>query len=111
MLRFVALAAALIVVPAGAGAEEIWRWRDAAGRLHYSNVRENVPPGAETLGGRPGRPAHDPAGERARPESDVPGPDGPRANHRRETSPRPHHALGVCELGFCPSLGSADIRL
>ena len=111
MLRFVALVAALIILPAGAGAEDIWRWRDAAGRLHYSNVRENVPAGAETLGTRPGRPAQDPSGETAHPESDVPRPGGPRANHRRDTRPRTHHALGVCELGFCPSLGSAEIRL
>ncbi len=37
------LLAALVALPLAAHAEEVWRWRDARGRLHYSNVDTRVP--------------------------------------------------------------------
>jgi hypothetical protein len=36
----------LAVLPALASAEDIWRWKDAKGTLHYSNQADAVPPGA-----------------------------------------------------------------
>jgi len=42
------LVLALLVLPAAAGAGT-WRWRDAAGRLHYSNIVSEVPAGAVEL--------------------------------------------------------------
>jgi hypothetical protein len=54
MTRFVLVLVAL-ALPALAGAEEMWRWRDAAGKLHYSNVKANVPADAEPVRTRLGR--------------------------------------------------------
>lgn len=48
MIRVAFLAAAL-VLPALAQAEQVWRWEDAAGRLHYSNVAARVPSYAEPV--------------------------------------------------------------
>jgi hypothetical protein len=48
MIRVAFLAVALMV-PALAQADQVWRWQDAAGRLHYSNVPERVPPYAEPV--------------------------------------------------------------
>src|SRR6516165_3737980 len=40
-----------LALPAAARAEDLWRWRDAAGRLHYSNVPDHAPSGAAQIGG------------------------------------------------------------
>src|SRR5213594_233107 len=37
------------LLPAVALADEVWRWKDASGRLHYSNVRAHVPRYAEPV--------------------------------------------------------------
>jgi len=40
----------ILTLPALARAEDtMWKWRDARGRLHYSNVQDEVPQGAETV--------------------------------------------------------------
>ena len=46
MKRFI-LALSLLVVPALAGADEMWRWTDGDGTIHYSNV-EGLAVGAAT---------------------------------------------------------------
>jgi hypothetical protein len=48
MTRFPFLAVALLALPTVAGAEEVWRWRDARG-LHYSNIPALVPADAEPV--------------------------------------------------------------
>lgn len=40
---------ALTVVPALAGAEEVWRWRDANGTIHYTNQADAAPTGAAVV--------------------------------------------------------------
>jgi len=42
-----------LVVPVTAGAE-MWRWLDAGGRIHYSNVPSHIPREAEEIHGRLG---------------------------------------------------------
>ncbi len=48
MKRFI-LALSLLVVPALAGADEMWRWTDASGTIHYSNVESLVPADADAV--------------------------------------------------------------
>jgi hypothetical protein len=50
MIRVAVLVAAL-ALPAVCRADQVWRWEDSAGRLHYSNVAARVPPHAEPLRG------------------------------------------------------------
>jgi hypothetical protein len=38
-----------LLLPLAAHAEDMFRWRDARGRLHYSNDTEKVPAGAKAL--------------------------------------------------------------
>ena len=45
----VLIAVAVLTLPCLAGADEVWRWRDPAGHLHYSNVKANVPADAEPV--------------------------------------------------------------
>jgi hypothetical protein len=56
---------ALVVTPVASGAAEVWRWHDAEGRLHYSNLARNVPPDAEAVRTRLGRAAGTIRGEDA----------------------------------------------
>ncbi len=42
------------LLPGVASAEEMWRWRDASGGLHYSNIRAHAPGNAERVEGRIG---------------------------------------------------------
>jgi hypothetical protein len=42
-MKKVALALTVALVPALASAEDVWRWTDAHGVIHYSNVALNVP--------------------------------------------------------------------
>lgn len=48
MKKFAVLLA-LLGLPALAHAEDMWKWRDARGRLHYSNVQESAPPQARKV--------------------------------------------------------------
>lgn len=38
-----------LALPVLAQADDTWRWRDSAGRIHYSNVAEHVPAGAAQM--------------------------------------------------------------
>ena len=38
-----------LALPVLAQAEDLWRWRDSSGRIHYSNVAEHVPQGAAQM--------------------------------------------------------------
>ena len=48
MIRAAVLATA-VLLPAVGLADEVWRWKDPSGRLHYSNVRAHVPRYAEPV--------------------------------------------------------------
>jgi len=48
MIRAAVLATA-VLLPAVALADEVWRWKDPSGRLHYSNVRAHIPRYAEPV--------------------------------------------------------------
>jgi len=48
MMRVAVLVTALML-PALAMADEVWRWKDTSGRLHYSNVPGHVPAYADRL--------------------------------------------------------------
>ena len=48
MIRLSFLMIALFAIPAAASSD-VWRWRDASGHLHYSNVAEHVPSWAEPV--------------------------------------------------------------
>jgi hypothetical protein len=50
-------------VPAAAIAEDMYRWRDARGRVHYSNDTEKVPEGAVAVTKQLGHIGGDPIGE------------------------------------------------
>lgn len=86
MLRSIVLTVALLGLPGLAGAEEVYRWRDAGGGLHYGNVTGLAPADAEpvtTTIGRLTLPPSQPAiagpaiQARARAErADVPGTRG-----------------------------------
>jgi hypothetical protein len=43
-----------LALPLAAQADQVWRWRDAGGRLHYSNVPESVPEHARRVRARVG---------------------------------------------------------
>ena len=101
MLRFVLVFAAL-ALPALAGADEVWRWRDANGQLHYSNVRSNVPPDAVPVRARLGRvggtPAPVPASKGGRAFAPAPARTG-------EERPPWMQNVGACGSAFpyfCP---------
>ncbi len=44
-----ALAVGLLVLPALVCAEDVWRWKDAQGRLHYTNISGTAPDGATAV--------------------------------------------------------------
>jgi hypothetical protein len=97
MLRFVVLAAALVTLPALAGAEEVWRWRDSSGQLHYSNVPGNVPSYAEPLRTKLGRMSGTVRSEPVAP--------APRVRPEPEAAaPRARHAIERYD-GRCPAFG------
>jgi hypothetical protein len=50
MIR-VAVLVAVLVLPALCRADQVWRWEDSAGQLHYSNIPAHVPSYAEPLRG------------------------------------------------------------
>jgi hypothetical protein len=99
MIR-VAVLVATLALPALCRADQIWRWEDSAGRLHYSNVRAHVPSYAEPLSGTIGTVKMQPLPqttpmERVRP---LPAP--------QPTSMAPHRgyhrydARGCCGYGY-----------
>ena len=49
MLRAVVVTAALALLPLRVCAEEVWRWQDPQGVLHYSNDPSKVPAEAEPV--------------------------------------------------------------
>ena len=87
MVRSITLTVALLAIPALAGAEKMYRWRDASGGLHYGNVARLAPPDAQEVTTTISHLTLPPAGEAppivAGPESLAPprerGIDGARA--------------------------------
>ena len=69
MIRLPFLMIALFAIPAAASSD-VWRWRDAGGQLHYSNVAEHVPAYAEPVTTQLGHVTM-PAAEPARPREAV----------------------------------------
>jgi hypothetical protein len=112
MVRFMVLAVALVALPVLAHADQVWRWTDASGRLHYSNIPEHVPAYAEPVRGGLGRLSGTvPAPDAKQIESDL-AEYGKlhreRAEQRRPGGARLQEAVGECGLGafgyFCPRL-------
>jgi hypothetical protein len=52
-----------LVFPVAARAEDMFKWRDAQGRVHYSNDTEKVPAGAEVVTRKLGEIGGEPIGE------------------------------------------------
>jgi len=52
-----------LMLPLAAHAEDMFKWRDARGRIHYSNDTEKVPAGAETVTRQLGHIGGEPVGE------------------------------------------------
>jgi hypothetical protein len=57
-----------LLLPIAAHAEDMFRWRDARGRLHYSNDTEKVPQGAQVVTKRLGEIGGEPIGAAVAPE-------------------------------------------
>jgi len=49
MLRSIVAAAVLLLAANAVRAEEVWRWTDDAGHIHYSNQASKVPGDAEPV--------------------------------------------------------------
>ncbi len=62
MFTRVLLSVALLL-PIAAHAEDMYRWRDAKGRLHYSNDTEKVPAGSQVVTKQLGHIGGQPIGE------------------------------------------------
>jgi uncharacterized protein DUF4124 len=109
MFRFLVLVAALVTLPALAGAEDVWRWRDSGGQLHYSNVPGRAPAYAERVTTQLGRAS----GTVVSPKVESPNVEQLRQERERSSaeSPRARHAVGACDMGaygyFCPRFPSA----
>lgn len=58
-----AILAIALLLPMAAKAEDMYRWRDARGRVHYSNDAEKVPEGAVAVTKDLGHIGGDPIGE------------------------------------------------
>ena len=56
-----------LLLPIAAHAEDMFRWRDAKGRIHYSNDTEKVPAGAQVVTKQLGHIGGDPIGQLAEP--------------------------------------------
>ena len=48
-MRSILLALTVTLAPALVGAEDVWRWKDGRGVLHYSNLAGNVPSDAAVV--------------------------------------------------------------
>jgi hypothetical protein len=114
MIRLLFLAATLLVLPALAQAEDVWRWRDSSGQLHYSNIPSRVPSHAERIRTQLGKGTDAaPAPEAKEPEAAPTESDRPKKDQEDaldDDSPRPRHAVGSCAMGpsgyFCPRFPS-----
>ena len=99
MIRVAVLVAAL-ALPALCRADQVWRWEDSAGRLHYSNVAAHVPSYAEPLSGTIGTvrmqplPATTPTERIRTMPVTEPTTAAPHRGHYR------HAATGRCGLGY-----------
>ena len=49
MLRSIVVAAVLLLAASAVRAEEVWRWTDDAGHIHYSNQASKLPGNAEPV--------------------------------------------------------------
>lgn len=56
-----------LLVPIAAHAEDMFRWRDAKGRIHYSNDTEKVPAGSQVVTKQLGQIGGAPIGEAIEP--------------------------------------------
>jgi hypothetical protein len=82
---------AILCVPALVHAD-VWRWRDARGQLHYSNVSEHVPPHATVVTGGIGTLA-----------SEVPAPDMKAIERDLEAYDKLHAARAAREAAAPPA--------
>src|SRR5262245_24773954 len=108
MIRVAVLVAAL-ALPAVSRADQLWRWKDSAGRLYYSNVAARVPPHAEPLRGTIGTVHVQPLPRTTPTQSTRTMPvtePSPRAPHRGHA----WNAAGGCGFGypFGLALNAAD---
>ena len=94
-----------LVVPLVAHAEDMFKWRDARGRIHYSNDPEKTPPGAQVVTKRLGEIGGEPIGEVIAP---APQPRGeapyvePQARNAWTTTSS-HPCLAEQGLGLLPN--------
>jgi len=49
MFRSIVVAGALMLAPGFVAAEEVWRWQDGSGQLHYTNQADLKPADAEPV--------------------------------------------------------------
>ena len=56
-----------LLLPIAASAEDMFRWRDAKGRVHYSNDTEKIPSGAQVVTKQLGHIGGDPIGQPVEP--------------------------------------------
>ena len=84
-----------LVLPIAAQAEDMFRWRDARGRIHYSNDTEKVPEGAQVVTKKIGEIGGAPIGEAIAP------PAPPPSNANEPTAAAFPQVLG----GFTPMVG------
>ena len=95
----VALALGLLILPGVAGAAGMWRWRDAGGRLHYSNIPAKVPGQATEVTGAIGTmsagvPTEDPKAVQAELQ-------GYRERHQQRVAPvQGVQGVGACGVGY-----------
>ena len=79
-----------LLLPIVAHAEDMFRWRDARGRLHYSNDTEKVPQGAQAVTKQLGRIGGEPIGASVAPEPSSGRPAGqPQETAWATTAPCP----------------------
>src|SRR5437660_1033632 len=96
------LAVLLVLVPALVHAEDVWRWKDAKGTLHYSNRAADAPPDATIVNTRLTIEATRLPGAEAEPAMEDGTVTDVRNGHRlrREPAPRPHRIYSEQRLRF-----------
>jgi hypothetical protein len=67
-----------LMLPLAAHAEDMFKWRDARGRIHYSNDTEKVPAGSEIVTKQLGHIGGEPVGEAFTAPAAPAGQPGPR---------------------------------
>jgi len=70
-----------LLLPVAAQAEDMFRWRDARGRIHYSNDTEKIPAGAQVVTRKLGEIGGEPIGGvvEAPEPAEAPAPEAPGA--------------------------------